>query len=223
MKKIIFACIAFVAVCLFMVSCGPSLPIQEQKSFHDLKENLSSFPLQYPDRYLQQLDNTKFQIRYYITTILGRANVQKTGYSIRVNAVGTEPLYYKSREFRGIYLPVSENSEDVNLFSEEMRVMPNTTVMLDQMELTYSAFGGDQGSSSPKSSVSSKSNENKLSDQQGRKSENPYDFEKFYVYFIKDENRYSITYSEFTAPTDKNVVEILLRESAEYFKTVLQP
>lgn len=89
---------------LFITSCQPSFPIQKQKPYHDLKDELKDFSLRFPDEFIKKLDDGRFYAEYYITSIPGNAGVQKTGYSIRLKYIGQEKALYKNREFRGYYV-----------------------------------------------------------------------------------------------------------------------
>lgn len=156
------------------------------------------FPIAMPD-FLSDLDSRQYRIKYYATAVPAEKSIIKTGYSILVKYIGSEQKAFRQIEFRGIDLSKAGTVTE-NLAAEgDACTIPVTTIKSYGKELTYSAYN-----------LISYASQHEI----------PY-FQTFYVYCMSGNIRYSISFSDFTSPTDKHTAEICLEQANIYFRQYL--
>lgn len=175
-----------------------------------------------PD-FLSYFDSQKYDVKYYSTATLppkenpdsSKITVVRTGYSVMVDSKANSGTDYKSIEFRGIDL--SRAGKDSENFRPEYFTctIPETSVVSGEKKLFYSAYNPRYYSAQ------------EIAEEKGLASLPPGEsvspppdtyFQTLYVYFMKDNIRYSITFTNFVNSPDKGSAEKCLKDAEAYFE-----
>lgn len=215
MKKSIVLFLLFTFLILFLTFCviegpGAAFPRHQCGSLEEVRTSMH-MDIQTPD-FLKNFDSSQYQVTYYYTAVPSPSGVVKTGYSVETKYVGQGNPAFKSMEFRGINLDKSgaetEGFQNQNYYTCTLQ---KSTVRDQEKELCYSAYNPRQYSAEE---VASQKGLSSLPDVSNSKQNY---FEYLYVYFMEDNIRYSITFSDFTSPPDESTAAFCLEQAKSYF------
>ena len=200
--KIIIA-IAFFSV--FLSACHYEFPRHQCNSLKEI-ENGIDFDIRIPS-FVESINRKQYNINYYTTAVPILNGVKTTGYSIILDYTGEEDRDYKTIEIRGVNLSrAGMTSEDYykNIYT---CLINDTPIESNGRKLFYSTYR--------ETNYSDKTKSNDIIDNFSRLAES---FDYFYMYFMNDDIRYSITFSHFAFPRNSVILDICIKKAISYFK-----
>lgn len=203
MQRKVFIVIVLFSV--FLSACSPEFPKHQCNSLKEV-ENRIDFNIKIPN-FIESINKKQYNINYYPTAVPILNGIKTTGYSIILNYTGEEERDYKTIEIRGVNLSRAVmTSEDYykNIYT---CLFNDTSVESNGRKLFYSIYR--------ETNYSDKTKSNEIVNNLSRLAE-PFDY--FYMYFMDNDIRYSITFSHFSFPRNNAILDICIKNAISYFR-----